>query len=336
MSVSKNANTHSDRDLLIERLVNAPRERVWDVWVSPEHLDHWWGPNGFRTSTVSWDFKPGGQWRFVMHGPDGRDYKNLITFKRIDPQELIAYDHRDDDEDLAAAGKATAFETTVTFAKQGRKTLVSLHILFPTHEERERIVKEFGAIEGGKQTLGRLAAYAEEKDAQTAAANIVPFTIERTFNAPRQLVWDAHTRAESLEQWWGPKGCKLGVKALEFKPGGLFHYVMRYSTGNEMWGRFFYRDLQEPERMVYLSSFSNEGGGIARAPFGALPFELLNTVTLREHGGKTTLAIHTVPFGANAEEIAFFDNLRDTKSLQQGFTGTLDQLEVYLASVVKS
>lgn len=174
-------------------------------------------------------------------------------------------------------------------------------------------------------------------ESQSATSHLcIPFTISRTLDAPRELVWRVHTQPEHLERWWGPKGCKLGVQRLEFRPGGIFHYVMRYATGAQMWGRFFYRELKEPERMVYLSSFANEEGGIARAPFGSLPFELQNTVTFTEENGKTTLSIHTVPFGANAEEIAFFDQLRDTKSLEQGFGGTLDQLAAYLTEIAKT
>ena len=162
-------------------------------------------------------------------------------------------------------------------------------------------------------------------------SQITPFTISRTFDAPRDLVWSVHSEARHLERWWGPKGCNLGIERLEFRPGGIFHYCMRYSTGAAMWGRFLYRELKEPERMVYFSSFANELGGIARAPFGPLPFELQNTVTLTETDGKTTLSIHTIPFGVtDADEIAFFDNLRDTTSLEQGFGGTLDQLAAYL------
>lgn len=158
-----------------------------------------------------------------------------------------------------------------------------------------------------------------------------PFSISRTFDARRDLVWLVHTEPKHLEKWWGPAGCKLGVERLEFRPGGMFHYCMRYSTGVQMWGRFLYREIVAPQRMVYFSSFANAAGGIERAPFGALPMELENTITLDERDGKTTLTIHTVPFGVtSAEELAFFDQLRDTKSLEKGFGGTLDQLEAYL------
>ena len=323
MSASRNANNSADREIVVERLLNASRDVVFKVWSDPAHISRWWGPNGFTTTTAKMDFKPGGQWRFVMHGPDGRDYKNLIVYTDIAAPERISYNHSDD------GGGKIAFETTVTFAAQGNKTLVTLRTLFPSKEERDYVVREHGAVEGGKQTLERLARITEG-----ASSHITPFAISRTFNASPDLVWRVHTEPHHLQQWWGPKGCKLGVERLEFRPGGIFHYCMRYSTGAEMWGRFMYREIEAPHRMVYFSSFANELGGIVRAPFGALPMELENTITLTEQDGKTTLSIHSVPFGVTvAEEIAFFDQLRDTKSLEQGFGGTLDQLEAYLQSL---
>lgn len=323
MSGNKSASATQDREIVTERLLNAPREVVFKVWSDPAHISRWWGPNGFTTTTSKMDFRPGGQWRFVMHGPDGRDYKNLIVYSEIKAPEQIAYHHSDD------GGGKIAFDTVVTFAAQGKKTLVTLRTLFPTKEERDFVVREHGAVEGGQQTLERLACVAE-----APSFNIAPFSIARTFNAPRDLVWMVHTEPHHLQKWWGPAGCKLGVERLEFRPGGIFHYCMRYSNGAQMWGRFLYREIEAPRRMVYFSSFANEMGGIERAPFGALPLELESTITLEEHNAKTTLTIQSAPFGVTSEEeIAFFDQLRDTKSLEKGFGGTLDQLEQYLNDV---
>ncbi len=127
------------------------------------------------------------------------------------------------------------------------------------------------------------------------------FSIERVFDAPRDLVWQAHSQVEHLAQWWGPKGCKLEVKSLEFRPGGLFHYAMRYSTGAEMWGRFFYREIDQLERIVWLNSFANEGGGITRAPFSAdCPLEMLNTMTLTSEGRHDAPRAQFPPLWRNA------------------------------------
>ncbi len=157
------------------------------------------------------------------------------------------------------------------------------------------------------------------------------FTYSRVFDAPRRLVWAAHSEADRLKQWWGPKGCKVVVKQFEFRPGGIFHYSMNYSTGNMMWGRFFYREIVAGERIAWLNSFATEVGGIARAPMSQeCPLEMNNIMTLAEEAGKTTLTLHSVPFGANAQENKFFADLKS--SMQQGFGGTYDQLAAYLST----
>ena len=158
------------------------------------------------------------------------------------------------------------------------------------------------------------------------------FTYTRTLDAPRALVWKAHSEAEHLKHWWGPKGCTLGVKHFEFRPGGIFHYSMNYSSGSAMWGRFFYREIVPKARLVWLNSFANEAGGIARAPFSQdCPLEMLNSMTLAEQAGQTTLTLHSRPFGANEQECKFFADLHG--SMQQGFGGTYDQLAAYLKTL---
>lgn len=159
--------------------------------------------------------------------------------------------------------------------------------------------------------------------------------ISRTFDAPRDLVWKAWTQPEHLAQWWGPKGCTIRVVKLDVRPGGIFHYAMAFQPDNEMWARFVYRDIVAPERMVYVSSFSNPEGGVTRAPFPQLrdtfPLEVLNTLTLHDAGDKTTLTVRGRPLDATQAE-------RDTYrgmfgSMQQGFAGTFDKLDAYLASL---
>jgi uncharacterized protein YndB with AHSA1/START domain len=138
------------------RLLDAPRELVWSVWTDPKHLAQWWGPDGFRTTTSVFDFKPGGVWRFVMHGPDGRDYENRITFDEIVKPERIAYHHGGGDD-----VEPVQFRTTVTFDDLGAKTRVTFRGVFPSAEERARVIREYGADKGLAQTLARLGAYVE-------------------------------------------------------------------------------------------------------------------------------------------------------------------------------
>ena len=155
------------------------------------------------------------------------------------------------------------------------------------------------------------------------------FTLTRTFNAPRALVFKAFAEAERLAKWWGPTGFEIHVSKLEFRPGGVFHYKMAGPDGNDMWGRFTYREIVEPERIVWINGFSNPEGDLVRAPFGmAIPLEILNTVTLEEQGGKTVLHLRAVPINATPEEHEVFDGMFE--SMEMAYGGTFDQLAAYL------
>jgi uncharacterized protein YndB with AHSA1/START domain len=139
------------RSIIGTRVFDAPRALVFSVWTDPKHLAQWWGPNGFTTTTSSFDMRPGGVWRFVMHGPDGRDYQNRITFEEIVPPTRIVYRHGGD-EDV----EPVRFTTTVTFQDLGSKTRITMRLDFPTAAERDRVNREYGADQGLAQTLMRL------------------------------------------------------------------------------------------------------------------------------------------------------------------------------------
>jgi uncharacterized protein YndB with AHSA1/START domain len=146
------------------RVLDAPRALVFAMFSDPEHLAQWWGPNGFSTTTNSHEFRAGGVWRFVMHGPDGRDYQNRITYGEIVPPERIVYSHGGGDD-----VEPVQFETTVTFEDLGDgKTRLTWHGKFPSAEERARVIKEYGADKGLVQTMTRLADYAAALAAECA------------------------------------------------------------------------------------------------------------------------------------------------------------------------
>jgi uncharacterized protein YndB with AHSA1/START domain len=136
------------------RIFDAPRALVFEAWTKPEHLAQWWGPDGFSLTTRSFEFRPGGIWRFVMHGPDGRDYENRVSFDEIVPPERIAYRH-------GGGGdvEPVQFRTLVTFEDVAGTTKLTMRATFPSAAERERVIKEYGADKGLEQTLGRLAEY---------------------------------------------------------------------------------------------------------------------------------------------------------------------------------
>jgi uncharacterized protein YndB with AHSA1/START domain len=156
------------------------------------------------------------------------------------------------------------------------------------------------------------------------------FVVTRVFDAPRELVWKACTEAERLAQWWGPKGFAINVRMLDLRPGGMFHYSMRAPNGNEIWGKFIYREIVKPERIVFINSFSDETGATTRNPWlPGWPLEVLNTQTFTEQGGKTTLAIRGGPINATPEERKLYES--QFENMQKGFAGTFDQLADYLA-----
>jgi uncharacterized protein YndB with AHSA1/START domain len=139
--------------IITQREFDAPRALVFEVWTDPKHLAQWWGPQGFITTTSAFDMRVGGVWRFVMHGPDGRDYQNRITFDEIVKPERIRYHHGGGD-DL----EPVQFRTTVTFAELGRnRTRLTLHAVFASAAERDRVIKEYHADKGAAETLARLA-----------------------------------------------------------------------------------------------------------------------------------------------------------------------------------
>jgi uncharacterized protein YndB with AHSA1/START domain len=146
------AAAESDREIVLSRVFDAPRDVVFAVWTDPEQVGRWWGPKGFTTTIHAMDVRPGGVWRFVMHGPDGTDYDNTIVFDEIVPPERLAYTH-------GGAPGEPVFGATVTFADLDGKTELTLRMWFESKAERDRQIEEVGAIEGGNSTLDRLGEY---------------------------------------------------------------------------------------------------------------------------------------------------------------------------------
>ena len=141
----------AEREIVIARVFNAPRELVFEAWLDPKHIDQWWGPRGFTTVTSSMNATNGGAWHYVMRHEQYGEFKNRIVYREIVRPERLVYTH-----DSGVDDDASAFEVTVSFVAQGARTKLTMHSIFSSAAELER-VKGFGAIEGGKQTLERLA-----------------------------------------------------------------------------------------------------------------------------------------------------------------------------------
>lgn len=315
----------ADREIVITRLINAPRNLVWEAWTNPEHIKHWWGPDGFTNTIHEMEVKPGGIMRFMMHGPNGMDFPNKIVFKEVEKPSRLFYSHGSDDDNDPGM-----FETMVTFEEKNGKTLLTMRAIFASAEERDKVVKEHGALEGGNQTVTRLEAFLYTLSDDNA------FIITRQFDAPRNIVFKVWTEAEHLKHWWGPKGFDIEVKKLDFRPGGIFHYCMKAASGQTMWGRFKYQEIVSPEKIVFVNSFSDEEGNIKPAPFGDIkfPLEVLNIFTFTEQDGKSILTLRAGPVNATEEEMAVYKNFHG--SMQQGYGGTFEKLADYLSELFVS
>ena len=155
LTVENAAESEEARSIVVERLIAAPRELVFKAFTTAEHLANWWGPTGFSITTAAFDFRVGGVWRFVMHGPDGRDYQSRVVFDVIDPPARIVSRHVGDDEGVEVVGH----ETRITLDAEGDRTRLLWRLVFVSIAERDRIAREHGAVEGCQQTIGRLVGY---------------------------------------------------------------------------------------------------------------------------------------------------------------------------------
>jgi uncharacterized protein YndB with AHSA1/START domain len=315
----------SDTEIVISRVLHAPRELVWEAWTNPKHVVNWWGPRGFTNTTKRHEFRVGGYWEHMMHGPDGTNYPNKAKFLEIVPLERITFLLGGGSDLEADERRGATFRATWTFESvDGGKTRLTGRMVFPSKEARDRVVRDFGAIEGGKQTLERAAEY-------VSGMRIEPLVVAREFDAPRELVWRAWTEPEHFFRWFGRKGTKFQVKKFELTPGGMTLFSMTMPDGQEMWVRAVYREIVPRTKLVWIASPSDKDGGISSHPIW--PRERLTIVSFAENGGKTTVTVTWIPLDATEAEIAAFNASR--AGATAGWSEPFDQLEAYLATQLK-
>lgn len=146
----------NDKELVFVRIFDAPRELVWDAFTMEKHVVNWWGPHGFRTESVKHDLRVGGSWKLIMHGPDGREYKNTLNYLDVKRPEKLVYRHAGEPGD-----EPVTFQTEITFDDLGGKTRTTMRMVFDRPEDREFVTRTYQAEKGGVQTLSRLAEFLE-------------------------------------------------------------------------------------------------------------------------------------------------------------------------------
>lgn len=309
-----------DKPLIITtRLIAAPRELVWKALTTPEHLQHFWGPDGFTNTFRQFDLRVGGQALFTMHGPDGTDWPNRFIFLTIDPPRLLRWDH-----DNGGEGPVDhKFTGEIELTDEGGMTRIELRMIEKSIAARDAVAQY--AVAGGQQNLDRLAAFV----APLANGKNL-FVIERTFPVSQQRLFKACTDKQEMMAWFAPPGMTVIKSEQDFRPGGTYHYGLSSGQGNEMWGKVTYKEITPASRLVYLQSFSDPQGGLTRHPLAPQwPLEIVTVMDFIAEGeNQTKLKISWIHAGVEDAEGETFRAAHE--GMKGGWTATLDSLAAYL------
>lgn len=311
---------NKSNEIRIVRVYDAPVKAVWDAWVDPKQAAQWWGPRGFTITTHSKDFKVGGTWHYTMHGPDGTDYPNKTLYHEIEKYSKLVYDHGGYDD------RPPLFRVTVNFSEVKGKTKMEMSMGFASPEIAEEMGK-FIKKAGGNGTWDRLAEYLEKE-----STGKEKFVINRTFDAPLNMLYEMWTMPKHFQKWLPPTGMNMEFIRADIKAGGTTFYCMFDSDKlYKMYGRAHYLELNGKDRILYTQEFCDEKENISRHPLAPTwPASMLTRVELTEEGpDKTRVTVTWEPHGPTTpEELDTFIKARG--GMTQGWTGSFDKLEAYL------
>lgn len=301
----------SDREIVFTRFFDAPRDLVFRAYTDPIAITQWWGPRRYKTTVDKMDVRPGGAWRFVQRGADGKEFVFHGKYREIVPPERIVSTF----EFEGMPGHVTV--DTLTLEEHEGRTKLTTRSLFQTTEDRDAMLKS-GMESGAAESMERLAELLNAMPGSSGeGAREREITITRVFDAPRELVFKAWTDPKHLARWWGPKGFTNPVCEADARVGGKWHIVMRAPDGQEHPCGGVYREVVEPERLAFTNIATDKGGNPVIDGF--------TTVILEEQGDKTKLTLHTRGTAVVDYARAFL------KGMEMGWTMTLDRLEEELA-----
>jgi len=279
----------SDGELVITRVFDAPRELVWKAWTEPEHFEKWWGPKDFTAPVVKIDLRVGGKYLYCMRSPGGQDYWGTGVYRKIvGPELLVMTDSfADESGNVVPAtyyGMSAEFplelQVTVTFEEHEGKTKMTLrHVGIPAGEMKEQ------TSAGWNGSFDKLAEHLANVRAATTftLSSDREIIMTRIFDAPRQLVFKAHTDPVLIAQWWGPRRFTTIVDRIDVRPGGAWRFINRTADGEEYGFRGEFREIVPPERIVWTFEFEGMPGHVS-----------VETATFEERDGKTRLTARAV------------------------------------------
>ncbi|MAT14068.1 MAG: hypothetical protein CMJ46_02215 [Planctomyces sp.] len=309
-------------EIHITRVYDAPVELVWEAWTDPEQVAKWWGPRGCTLTTHSKDLRPGGIWHYTMHGPDGTDYPNKTLYHEVEEKSKLVYDHGGYDD------RPPLFRVTVLFISEGDKTRMEMTMAFPTAEEAaasKKFIKEVG----GNSTWDRLGEYLEK-----VSTGNEQFVINRSFEAPRELVFDLWINPEHVAKWLPPAGFEMEYLRADIKRGGTTFFKVTNNADVTLYARAEYLQIDRPDLIVYTQQFVDEHEQPGKHPhLDVWPPTLLTTVQFAaERENETRVTVTWVPIGEyTPAELQAFVDLRS--SMAMGWTGSFDKLEDLLGAM---
>lgn len=307
-------------EIYIRRTYRASAERVWNAWVVADQVAEWWGPRGFTHTTQRKEVKPGGDWLFTMHGPDGVDYPNYTKYFEVTPQKHLLYDHG------GIEGKPPLFRVEVKFTESKGETLLDMTMTLPTPEAAENTKKHIKKM-GGGTTWDRLAEFLEKSETKKEI-----FIINRSFDTDINTLFNAWTNPADIMKWLAPTGMTGRYIESDIRPGGQSFYEMS-GNGITMYGKANYLELSKPNLLIYTQVFAHKDGKVSRHPMApTFPETMKTTIRFYEEEPKQTrIEIQWEVFGnATKEEHDTFFAAKPGMSI--GWTGSLDKLDEYLNS----
>jgi len=315
------AKKDKSNELKLTRVYDAPVKAVWDAWTDAKQVAQWWGPRGFTLTTFKKDLRPGGQWIYTMHGPDGTDYPNIATYHEVEKYSRLVYDHG------ATENSPPLFHVTVLFSESKGKTKMEMTMRLPTAEAAEE-TRKFIKKANGDSTWDRLAEFL---DAELSGEE--HFFINRTFHTDLETMYRMWTDPNHFSKWLPPTGMEMKFLKADIKPGGRTFFLI---SGNnmKMYGRAEYLEMNGRDRITYTQQFCDENEKLTRHPGEPLwPETMLTVVTLTaEDSEHTRVTVRWAPHGQfTKEELETF--IKAKPGMTMGWTGSFDKLENILEKI---
>ena len=279
--------TTKNKDYItITRVFDAPRDIVWKAWTDPEYYKRWWGPKNFTAPVSKIDLRVGGKYLSCMRGPDGKDYWSTGVYREIVPMErlVVTDSFADEKGNIVPAshyGMAGEFPlellVTVTLEDLAGKTKMTVkHEGIPAGMMRE--LTETGWNESFDKLADLIVTKGTKIVAERGKQEVI---VTRIYDAPKNLLFKAHTDPSLIPQWWGPERFTTTIDKMDPKPGGQWRFVQRDNRGTFAFHGVYHE--VSPDRIVSTFEFEGMPGHVS-----------LDSVTFEEVGGKTRLVEKTV------------------------------------------